>query len=296
VSRDWIVDAGYAAAWRLVRLLPESVAAAGFRLAADMAWRRGGTGVQRLRRNLRRVVGPAVEEAELDRLTRQAMRSYARYWMEAFRLPSRSGRRLVDRFHVPRRDLLASAVEEGRGVILALPHAGNWDLAGAWVVKQGWPLVAVAERLRPESLFQRFVAYRESLGMEILPLTKGTRPPLEVLIESLQAGKVVALLADRDLSARGVPVEFFGAQARMPPGPALLALKTGAPLFAVFLHYEDDRCVAEVEPVPIPPSDTELLDVRVAQVTQSLADWMAQRIGKHPTDWHMLQRVWLEDT
>ena len=133
MSRDWIVDVGYAAAWRLVRLLPESVAAAGFRLAADMAWRRGGTGVQRLRRNLRRVVGPAVEEAELDRLTRQAMRSYARYWMEAFRLPSRSGRRLVDRFHVPRRDLLASAVEEGRGVILALPHAGNWDAAGAWV-------------------------------------------------------------------------------------------------------------------------------------------------------------------
>src|SRR5690606_6127599 len=119
----------------------------------------------------------------------------------------------------------------GRGVIVALPHSGNWDAAGAWVAAHGWPLTTVAERLKPEGLYQRFVAFRNRLGIEIIPTTGSERPPIDLLTERLRAGYVVPLLADRDLSARGVEVTFFGGRTRMPVGPALLALRTGAPLY-----------------------------------------------------------------
>ncbi|HWB35714.1 MAG TPA: phosphatidylinositol mannoside acyltransferase, partial [Rugosimonospora sp.] len=180
--RDRLAGWAYAAGWGAVRAIPLPVAAAGFRAGADYATRRGGRGVRRLRENLRRVVGPGLPEAELDLLVRDGMRSYLRYWLDSFRLPSRPEThgtyfQLVDGDE----ERLAAAVADGHGVVLALPHAGNWDAAGAFVTAHGWGLVTVAERLRPESLYERFVAYRESLGMEILPLHGGQRPPLDVL-------------------------------------------------------------------------------------------------------------------
>src|SRR5690606_25348283 len=143
----------------------------------------------------------------------------------------------------------------GNGAVVALPHAGNWDLAGAWAAAvMGRRVTTVAEPLRPEGLFQRFVAFREKLGLEIIPPRGGQRPPLEVLEERLGQGHLVPLLADRDLSARGVEVEFFGARTRMPVGPALLALRTGAPLYVLSLWYEPDALHGRLHgPLPLPP-------------------------------------------
>ena len=113
-------------------------------------------------------------------------------------------------------------------MILSLPHMGNWDHAGAWLAGTGVPFTTVAERLKPESLFERFVEFRESLGMEVIPLTGGEQPPFKILAERLRSGGVLCLLADRDLTASGIEVEFFGSPARMPAGPAALAVDTGA--------------------------------------------------------------------
>ncbi len=183
----------------------------------------------------------------------------------------------------------------GRGAVVALPHAGNWDLAGAWVVANEWPLSTVMERLKPEGVYERFVAFRKSLGMEILPTTGGDRPPIDVLTERLTAGAVVPLLADRDLSARGVEVAFFGGRTRMPAGPALLALRTGAPLYVASMWYEPDAACASLEgPLPVPGPQEGTLDVRVRTLTQRIADGLAAGIARHPQDWHMLQRMWLD--
>jgi phosphatidylinositol dimannoside acyltransferase len=294
-ARDRLVDLGYAAGWRLVRALPRPVAAALFAAGADRAARRGGPAVQRLRRNLRRVVGPGPAEAELDALVRAGLRSYARYWLEAFRLPAQSPERVLADFHFPGQGELAAAMAAGRGCILALPHMANWDAAAAWAVTRGWPLITVAERLRPESLFDRFVAYREKLGMEVVPLTGGRRPPLDVLAEKAAQGYAVALLADRDLSARGVEVRFFGGRTRMPPGPALLALRTGAPLFAATLWYSPTQTNAAVQRIEVPAEPEGPLDARVRLVTQRLADAFEAGIAAHPQDWHMLQKLWLTE-
>src|SRR5262245_14267823 len=280
-----VADLGFAAGWRLVRALPESTAARRFRAGAERAARKRGAGTRRLAANLRRVVGPDVTQAELDLLVRDAMRSYARYWMDAFRLPSMSHERITS-FRLERDHLLSEAVAAGTGCVIALPHAGNWDAAGAHVVRGlGLPLTTVAERLKPESLYRRFLEYRESLGMNIVPLTGGDRPPMDVLEERLGQAHVVPLLADRDLSARGVEVEFFGGRTRMPAGPALLALRTGAPLFVVSLWYEPDAACGYVAgPVEVPAPETGSLDVRVRSLTQSIADHLAEGIAKHPAD------------
>jgi KDO2-lipid IV(A) lauroyltransferase len=294
--RGRLVEWGYAAGWRVVRAMPETTAARLFRVGADRASRKRGPGAQRLARNLRRVVGPDVPDAELDRLVRDGLRSYARYWMDAFRLPSMSLTRIRS-FRLERHHLLQEAVEAGTGCVIALPHAGNWDAAGAFVAKGlGLPLTTVAERLRPEGVYRRFVAYRESLGMHILPLTGGDRPTMDVLEERLRQAHVVPLLADRDLSTRGIEVEFFGGRTRMPAGPALLALRTGAPLFVVSLWYEPDIACGYVSgPLEMPGPDAGPLDVRVRLLTQTIADRLAEGIAKHPADWHMLQRLWLDE-
>jgi KDO2-lipid IV(A) lauroyltransferase len=175
--------------------------------------------------------------------------------------------------------------------VLTLPHVANWDAAAGWVAANGWPMVTVAERLKPEGVFRQFVAYRESLGMEVLPSTGGERAPLDVLTERLQQGWAVALLGDRDLSRNGVEVTFFGGRTRMPAGPAILAIRTGAPLYAADLWFSPTRTEAVLRRIT-PPTDGPL-DERVRRTTQALADAYAIGIAEHPQDWHMLQKLWL---
>ncbi|PZM95419.1 MAG: phosphatidylinositol mannoside acyltransferase [Actinobacteria bacterium] len=290
-----LVEFGFVAGWRAVRALPQPVAAALFRAGADRMYRRRGPGVQRLAANLRRVVGPELPEAEFEELVRAGLRSYARYWLEVFRLPSLSREQILRGFRLDGEDEFVRAVSAGRGVIVALPHSGNWDAAGAWVAAHGWPLTTVAERLKPEGLYQRFVAFRNRLGIEIIPTTGSERPPIDLLTERLRAGYVVPLLADRDLSARGVEVTFFGGRTRMPVGPALLALRTGAPLYVASMWYEADAARAALSgPLPVPESGS--LDERLRLLTQEIAHRLAAGIARHPQDWHMLQRMWLDET
>jgi lauroyl/myristoyl acyltransferase len=293
-----LTEVGYAAGWRLVRALPEPVAAAAFRAGADLAARRGGPSTARLARNLRQVVGPDTPEEEFDALLRRALRSYARYWMEAFRLPSRTREQHLRGFALGGDHMLAENVAAGRGSVVALPHGGNWDAAGAWVAAQGWPIITVAERLKPERVYEQFLAFRRGLGMEIVPATGGDRAPIDVLGERLDKGLpgqgyVVPLLADRDLSARGVEVTFFGGRTRMPAGPALLALKHAAPLYTVDMWYEPEGPRGELRGPLAPPTEGPL-DQRVKAFTQQIADSLAAGIARHPEDWHMLQRVWLD--
>lgn len=292
--RDQLIELGYAAGWRVVRMLPLAAARALFERGADRAAKANGRGTQRLRRNLRMVVGPELPEAELDELVRAGLRSYARYWMEAFRLPSRSRADFLADFDLVEAEEFHRVLGEGKGAILALPHMANWDAAAAWAVSHGWQLVTVAERLKPERLYERFVAYREKLGMEVLPLSGGERPPLDVLAEKATQGYAVALLADRDLSARGIEVRFFGGVTRMPAGPAILALRTGAPLYAAHLWFTPDKSMGAIRRIELPAPDEGSLEVRVRITTQRLAEAFERGIAEHPQDWHMLQKLWLD--
>ena len=279
-----LADLGFAAGWSLVRRLPEPVVTRVFRAIADQVVRRNGKGVRRLRDNL----GAVCPGADLEALTKQGMRSYLRYWLEAFRLPDWDDDRIVGRVRTVNEKILRDCFAEGRGVVCALPHTANYDHAGAWAGRTGMPVTTVAERLEPESVFTRFVAYRNKLGMTVLPLTGGTEDPFDVLATRLRQGGFVCLVADRDLSDRGVPVDFFGRTAKMPAGPAALSLRTGAPLVPATLHYDGPHLVITFHPV-VPP------DGGIRAMTQVCADAFATGIAAHPGDWHMLQRVFVAD-
>ncbi|MFJ9517041.1 phosphatidylinositol mannoside acyltransferase [Kitasatospora sp. NPDC101801] len=292
--KDRLIDGAYALGWAALRHLPEPAARGLFNQLADHTWRRRGKGVLRLEANLRRV-RPDLDEAGLRALSRAGMRSYLRYWKESFRLQTLSTAELAEQCQVKGVEQLEEALGSGRGAVVALPHMGNWDLAGAWVASAaGHPFTTVAERLKPESLFDRFVAYRESLGMEVLPLTGGQVSVIGTLARRLRAGKLVCLVGDRDLSEAGLPVDFFGERTRMPAGPAALALRTGAALFPVTLWYDGPVMRAVIHPEVRPPAEGDQREQTLA-MTQAMADIWADGIREHPEDWHMLQRFWLAD-
>lgn len=294
-ARGRAVDLGYAAGWGVVKAAPPALSTRAFRAGADLAAVRNGDGARQLRKNLRRVVGPSVSELRMDRIVGDALRSYSRYWLETFRLPRMDHADVIARTqrHTEGIENLDAALARGKGVIAALPHMGNWDVAALWLIGHGVPFTTVAERLQPESLFDRFVAYRESIGMEVLALTGGQRPPSDVLAERLRAGGMVCLVADRDLSRSGIEVSFFGEPARMPGGPALLGAMTGAQVLPVSLWFTEDGWGQRINP-PIELPDGRLRD-RVVAGTQAIADVFAHDIAEHPSDWHMLQRLWLAD-
>lgn len=291
--QDRLTDGLYGLGWSTVKTLPEPVAERLGRGIADLAWRRRGKGVQRLESNYARIVPDASPE-RLAELSRAGMRSYLRYWMESFRLPAWSTERIKGGFDPKDLHFLTDGLASGRGVVLALPHLANWDLAGAWVTTVlETPFTTVAERLKPETLYDRFVAYREGLGMEVLPHSGGSA--FGTLARRLRDGGLVCLVADRDLSAAGVEVDFFGETARMPAGPALLAQQTGALLVPVTLWYDDSPVMQGRlhPPIEVPEAGTRAEKTSV--MTQALADAFATGIAEHPEDWHMLQRLWLAD-
>lgn len=284
-----LAELGYAAGWRLARVAPGEMTTRVFRAGADLAARRDGAGARQLRRNLVRVV-PEATSAELDALVRDGLRSYARYWQETFTLPCADHGALLDRLDGAMEGVehLNDALARGRGVVVALPHSGNWDMAGLWFVKNHGVFSTVAERLQPEALYQRFVDYRASLGFDIVPLT-GAGNPTPRLLRRLRAGGVVCLLADRDLTGTGAAVEFFGGSARMPVGPARLAAVTGATLLVIGCWFTPDGWGIRFHPpVPTPKRSA-------AEATQVVADCFATDIAAHPQDWHMLQPLWIDD-
>lgn len=298
-AREALAGAGYAAGWAVVGKLPPAVVARVFDAGADLATRRGGPGVQRLRANLARV-RPDAAPAELDDLVRRGMRSYARYWREAFALPSLEPGALHRAMHphVHGIDASLEALRAGRGVLYALPHAGNWDVAGVYMVGELARLglepaiTTVVQRLRPESLFRRFLDYRRSLGFEVVP-ADDPRAAHRALTARLRAGGVVCLIADRDLSGTGVDVRFLGAPARLPAGPARLARLTGAALHPAYPVFAGAAWGVHVGP-EIPVDGAAAVSgpgSAVVKATQALADAFGELIAHRPEDWHMLQPI-----
>lgn len=288
MNADFFVANAYFAGWKLVRTLPEKIAYSLFDQLGVITLRRNGARIQRLRGNLQRVC-PDKDPAAMDQLMQSAVSSYMRYWCDTFRSPDWSKERISSTTTVTREELLTDPMRDGRGVVVALPHAGNWDHAGAYFCAMGFPLVTVAERLKPEALFNKFLEYRQNMGMEVLSTDSKA---MGTLMQRARDGALIALVADRDLSRSGVDVNFFGHPARMPAGAALLAVRTGIPLITAFVSYTKSGIHIEFNSVTIPTEGAET--ERVSQVVQNCADYFAKGIASAPQDWHMLQRIWID--
>lgn len=291
---DLITAAGFRAAWTGVRWLPEPAAYALFDRIADVTVLRGGA--RRLAANYRKV-RPDLTDGELHDLVLTGMRSYLRYYGEAFRLPVLSPEELAVRVRTEGDAPVREVIDAGGSAICFLGHMGNWDLAGAWASVHWTAVTTVAERLKPEEVFREFLEFREGLGMTILPLTGGPAP-FPLLREAARRPGLIPLLADRDLTHSGVAVDFCGHRARMAPGPAALALVEQRPLFPVSIRHERRGrswgiVITFHDEVAVPATGTTR--ERVEAMTQSCADALAAAITDSPQDWHMLQRVFEDD-
>ena len=281
---------GYNLAWKIIRWIPEGKAYSLADRFADFVYARNGKGVNRLRTNYQRV-RPELDKAQLEFLVNAGMRSYLRYWCDTFRFPAWSKERLLSTTVCENESFLRDPIAEKRGCIVALPHAGNWDHAGAYFCATGIPLTTVAEHLKPEKLFRKFLEYRTAIGMEVLDLDSRS---IAVLSQRLRSGKLVALVADRDLSKNGIPVDFFGTGGQMPAGPALLAIQTGADLITAFVKYEEVGIrIIFGEAIEVPATGS--VQEKAAVMTQVIADRFAEQLAIHTVDWHMLQRIWRDD-
>ena len=289
-TRDVVTEWAFGTGWQVVKWLPEPAAYRMFDLAADMLWRRRGGGVVQFERNQARV-HPELTPQELSEMSRRGMRSYLRYWCDSFRLPTWSTEK-IRTFSLERVDLLDEAMAAGNGVIIALNHGGNWDSAGAWACERYGALTTVAERLKPEGLFDKFVAFRESLGMEIVPL--GDPNLMRTLARRLKEGRLVPLLGDRDISRNGVEVDFFGEVASLPAGPAVLAMLTGATLLPITLWYSPEASTGYIhDAIHVPAQGDRTEKIRI--MTQQIASSFEAGLRDHSVDWHMMQPVWIAD-
>jgi KDO2-lipid IV(A) lauroyltransferase len=280
----------YLFAWKVIGTLPEKSAYQLSKVISDRIYSKNGKGTKRLRSNYRRVM-PNISERQLEELTKDGMRSYLRYWFDTFRLNKWSKSRIIETTFVIRENLLRDPIATKEGCIIALPHAGNWDHAAAYFCSTGITLTAVVEKLKPEAIFKKFLAYRQSIGIEAISHKEKTIP---ILVERLNQGKLIALVADRDMSRNGIEVNFLGGIAKMPAGPAILALKTGSPLITAYIRYlEKGIEITFDETIKLPVAGSEEEQIKI--VTQSMADNFAKRIKASPVDWHMLQRIWVDE-
>ncbi len=290
--REFLAYAGYSAGWRTVRFMPRRVAYSTFARLADQAWLQRGKGVIQLERNYARVV-PDASGRQLRAMSREGMQKYFRYWCDVFRLPDQSPAHIVETAVWENKQFMLDAIAANNGVVAAVSHSGNWDHIGAYMGVAHGGVISVAEDLKPERLTEKFLDFRRGLGMDILTLRKG-EDVYRRLVELAPRREVYALLGDRDLTRRGVPVEFFGETTRMPAGPAALAYDTGAQLFVANLWADTRFAYARVSN-PIPVDRTIGRTTAIKRLTQAIADGLAEGIAEHPTDWHMLQPLWLSD-
>ncbi|MCX6449431.1 MAG: phosphatidylinositol mannoside acyltransferase [Actinobacteria bacterium] len=280
----------YLFAWKFIALLPESLAYSLANKISDLIYARNGKGVKRLRINYRRVL-PDLSSLALSELTKSGMRSYLRYWFDTFRLSKWSKTRIIETTFVINENLLRDPIAAKQGCIIALPHAGNWDHAAAYFCSTGINLTAVVEKLEPEAIFKKFLQYRESIGIEAISHREKTIP---ILLERLAQGKLVALVADRDMSRNGIQVNLLGHTAKMPAGPAILAIESGSPLITAYIRYLKTGIeIRFEETIKLPVAGSRQEQIQI--VTQSMADNFGKRIKESPVDWHMLQRVWIDE-
>lgn len=243
-------------------------------------------------RNITRIYGPSLAPRVRRSIAVSTFTSYARYWLESFRLPGTPADCIEAGVTASGVDFIRAGMEAGNGVVIALPHLGGWEWAAFWLAEvQGWPVTAVAEAIEPPELAAWFIDLRSSLGMEIIPLGPGAGA---ACARALKENRVVCLVADRDIAGDGIPVEFLGEQTALPAGPAMLALRTGAPLITAATYFDGRRHRFVIDP-PIDTARHGRMRDDVRRITEIVAQRLEASIRMAPEQWHLLQPNWPSD-
>ena len=287
-----VVTPAYRGAYAIAQVLPSSVIdvlAPG--VAGLAAWRPGDQRAM-VERHQRRV-DPGLGGAELQRRVREVFRSYGRYYGESFRLPTIGAEELDRGLSREGFEHVEESLARGVGPMLVLPHLGSWEWCAYWLTRvRKVPVTAVVERVEPPALFDWFVEFRERIGMEIVPLGPDAG---RSIVRAIKEPHVIALLCDRDIAGGGTEVTFFGERTTLPSGPAVLALRTGAPLIPTGVYDQGGGRHHAVLRPPIPAERRGSFRDDVARITQAMAAELEGLIRRAPEQWHLLQPNWPSD-
>ncbi len=282
---------GYNLAWTLIKFLPEKFGRRLFSVLSRKIYKANKKSVQQLRANLKKVTN--LPAAELEILLAQAVESYFKYWYEAFVLNTWSKKKISEYFTMTNQEKFSQILSQNPRVILALPHMGNWDAAAYWFTTNFRPLTSVAEQLRPIKLYEKFVKFRTRLGVEVLALDKNS-DLFHKLLERVNNKRVLALLADRDISKTGIKVNFFNSIASMPAGPAALAYAGDAVVVTIKIYNSPTgKILSEVRDV-LEINKSLTREIAIEDLTQRMAKSFEVMISENPVDWHLMQRLWPE--
>ena len=288
-----VSNLAYQIGWVLVKRLQAKLSRKLFNFIADYSYKKDIKGVQLLRANLRFVLDLSKDSLELETIVKAGMRSYLRYWEEVFRLSNWQKIDIDNVIKVKGLENLTKAQTSDLTVVTATAHMGNWDACGFWYTSKYGEITTVAERLEPESVYKKFVEFRNSFGIEVIP-TKGQTDIFMKLIRRSKEKRMIALVADRDITKNGIEVNFGKGQAKFPVGPAALAITTKGLVLPLVSWYDTDNKLVMEFFEPIAPKIDLSNEENIKQITQSLADIFMDTIKDHPQDWHMLQNVWTE--
>lgn len=287
------VDRFFMMAWKVAPHLPQPVVSAITNLSADVVWKLNVPSVVQMRKNYRQFRG----EDPSPQFVRKAVRSYFRNFGQQFTLPGWSPQQINTSMKYPAAPKIQELMKDGP-VVLALTHSGNWDLAGAWFCQNFGPILTVAEKLDPPELFDAFVGFRESLGMEIIGVAPGEHVFGTLVQRARGRGVLVPLLADRDISGSGIEVQLGEGKALVAAGPAALAHALDCPLIAGHLSYnkEGGKWVVTAhfsDPIPKPTSAEG--ETIVEAWTKAWVAAVTPAMREHLVDWHMMQKVFVAD-
>ena len=286
-----LVTPAYKAAAAVAQRVPGGLVDRVAPRVAELASLRPSDRRRMVERHQRRVA-PGLSDAELAARVRGVYRSYGRYYGESFRLPSVSAQELDDGLTHEGYEHIQAAIAAGTGPILVLPHLGSWEWTAFWLTKvRGHELTAVVEKIEPPALYDWFVSFREQIGIHVVPLGSDAG---KAVMSAIKAGHIVTLLCDRDITGGGVEVTFFGEKTTLPSGPAVLALRTGAPLLPTGV-YDRGRARHGIVRPPIPVERTKSFRADVARLTQAIADELEALIREAPEQWHLMQPNWPSD-
>ncbi len=288
--KDYLAYLGLRAGVGLVGALPEGVVRRMGRSVGQVWAQVDADRREMARRHMERVLP---NSADADAAAREIMRSYGRYFAEALWARSSRVAEMLADTEIQGLEHVLNARDAGTGMIYALPHMGNWEAAAPVAISHGVPVVAVAEVLPNRRITEWFTRMRAEFGIEIV-LATGRIEVMRNLERAISENKAVALLSDRDLKGKGVEVEFFGEKTTLPPGPATLAIRTGAPLLPVGSYFSDGGYKVVIHP-PLPVPDEGTKTQRVAALTQALARELEGIISEAPDQWHLVQPNWPSD-
>ncbi len=288
---DLLTYLTYRAGAGIFGALPEPIVRHLGRWAGRLCWlwagERKAMAIRHMGRVFGRSDGPAVERA-----AREVFSAYGRYWAETLWFRPRRAEVVRSRVTLIGLEHVRAAQESGRPIVAALPHVGNWELAGTLAGDAGVRITAVAEALANRRLARWFTGMRAQLGIRVV-LAEGLST-MRALRKDLLEGRVIALVADRNIGGRGVEVDFFGEKTTLPAGPAALAIRNAAVLLPVVSYFKRGAGHRVVVHAPIEDPGPEDPD-RMGSITQQLAHRYEDMIREAPTQWHLVQPNWPSD-